>query len=135
MSNISDQFKDKSMLQKVGCNMETMQLPTCLVIKVRIKEKLRNPYNQILKLAQETIWESGENTREHHIQESHYASLFPAGDYKDARNSQDSMTRNTNYNKTHKRSTIFERSVRKSLDHSLYLWLLLICNTVGQASE
>ena len=32
------------------------------------------------------------NTRKHHIQESHEVCPFPAGDYKDTTNRQESMT-------------------------------------------
>ena len=42
-------------------------------VKVRKKAKIRNKYNQISHLTKDTIWESDNNTRKHHIhvQESH----------------------------------------------------------------
>ena len=63
-------------------------------IEVRKNAKIRNPYNQIPHLTQDTIWESDENTRKYHKLESQEVSPFPAGDHKAARNRQDSMTRN-----------------------------------------
>ena len=41
--------------------------------KVKKKEKIRNPYNQIL---QDTIWENDKNTRKHHKQEGQELSPF-----------------------------------------------------------
>ena len=38
-----------------------------------------------LELTQDIIWESGKNTRKHHVQESLNVSPFPAGDLKAAR--------------------------------------------------
>ena len=67
--------------------------------KVRKKAKIRNPYNQIPNLTQDTIWESDKNTRKHHMHESQVVSPFPAGDHKAARYRQDSLTGNTNYKK------------------------------------
>ena len=58
----------------------------------RKNAKIRNRYNQIPHLTQETIWESDKNTRKHHIQESQEVRPFPAGDHKAAMNRQDSMT-------------------------------------------
>ena len=39
-----------------------------------------------------TIWESDQNTRKDHTQESQDVSPFPAGDHKVARNGQDSIS-------------------------------------------
>ena len=64
--------------------------------KVRPKAKIRNPFNQIPHLTQDTIWESVTNTRKHHIQERQEVSPFPAGDHKAASNKHDSLTQNTN---------------------------------------
>ena len=61
-------------------------------MKVRKKAKIRNQYNQVLHLTQDTIWVSDKNTRKHHIQESQEVIPFPAGDHKAAMNRQDSMT-------------------------------------------
>ena len=85
--------------------------------KVRKKANIRNRYNQMPHLTQDTIWESGKHTRKHHTQESQEVSSFPASDQKDARNRQDSVkakhkTRLTK--RIHKRSTALERSVRKN---------------------
>ena len=49
------------------------------------EETIRNPYNQMPHLTQDTIWESDINTRKHHIQESQEVSPCPAGDHKAAR--------------------------------------------------
>ena len=56
------------------------------------KVKIRNRYNQVPHPTQSTTWESDENTRKHHIQESQEVSLFPAGDHRAAVNRQESMT-------------------------------------------
>ena len=76
------------------------RLSACLVElesnKVKTKAKIRNPYNQITHLTQDTIWESDTNTRKHRIQESQEVSPFSAGDHKAARKRHDSITRNTN---------------------------------------
>ena len=67
--------------------------------KVRKKAKIRNRYNQVPHLTQDSTWESDKNTRKHHTQKSLDVSPFPAGDHKAARNRQDSMTKaNTKHN-------------------------------------
>ena len=60
-------------------------------IKVRKNAKIRNRYNQVPHLTQDTIEKSDINTRKHHIQENQEASPFPAGDHNSARNRQDNM--------------------------------------------
>ena len=50
-------------------------------MKVKRKVKIRNQYNQVPYLIQNTSWESDKNTRKHNTQE---ASPFPAGDHKAA---------------------------------------------------
>ena len=60
-------------------------------LKVKMKAKIRNRYNQLPHLTRDTIWESDRNTRKHHSQESQDVSPFPAGDHKAARNRQDSI--------------------------------------------
>ena len=62
--------------------------------KVRKKAKIRNRYNEVPHLTQDTTWERGQktHTRKHHIQESQEVSPFPADDHKAARNRYDSMT-------------------------------------------
>ena len=47
-----------------------------LPYKVGKKEKLRNQYNQVPHLTQDTVWESDINTRKHHLQESQEGRLF-----------------------------------------------------------
>ena len=64
--------------------------------KVSKTAKIRNRYNQLLHLTQDTIWESDNNTRKHNVQESQDVSPFPACDHKAAMNRQESMT-NTKY--------------------------------------
>ena len=52
------------------------------------KVTIRNRYNHIAHLTQDTLWESDKITREHQTQESQEVSPFPAGDHKAARNRQ-----------------------------------------------
>ena len=66
----------------------TVCMPGCK----RKKGKIRNRYNPVPHLTQDTTWESNKNTRKHHIQERQEFTLFPAGDHKAAINRQDSMT-------------------------------------------
>ena len=54
--------------------------------------KIRNGYNQVPHLTQDTTWESDKTMRKHQIQESQEVSPFPADDHKAAMNRQDSMT-------------------------------------------
>ena len=68
----------------------------------------------------QTVWSFwtpyGKVANTHHTQESQEVSSYPAGDQKDARNRQDSVTgkQETRVTKRiHKRSTALERSVRK----------------------
>ena len=67
-------------------------------MKSKKKAKIRNRYNQIPHLTQDTTRESDKNTRKHHNQESQEVSSFPAGDHKAAMNRQDGMT-DTKYKK------------------------------------
>ena len=68
-------------------------------IKVRKKAIIRNRYNQVPHLTQDTISTSDKNTRKHHIQESQEVSPFRAGDHKAAMSRQDSMSKtNTKLN-------------------------------------
>ena len=48
--------------------------------------KIRNQYNQVPHLTQDTTWESDKNTIKHNIQESQEVSPFPAGDHEAAIN-------------------------------------------------
>ena len=89
------------------------------MVKIRKKAKIRNRYNPIPHLTQDTIPESDKNTRKHQIQENQEVSPFPAGDHKVARNRQDSMTDKYETHKAkkiHKTSTTLERSLRKLLE-------------------
>ena len=61
-----------------------------LDIKIGKKAKIRNLYNQVLHLTQETTWGSDNNTRKYHIQETQEVSAFPTGDHKAAMSRQDS---------------------------------------------
>ena len=60
--------------------------------KVRKNAKIRNLYNQVPHLTQDTTWESDKNTRKHHTQESQGVSSFPAGGNKAAMNRQECLT-------------------------------------------
>ena len=66
------------------------------VIKVSKEAKIRNRFNQVPHLTQDTIWESDKNTIKHNIQENQDASHLPAGDSKAAMNRQESMTNTIN---------------------------------------
>ena len=68
-------------------------------MKVRKKAKIRNRYNQVPHLTQDTILESDKNTRKHHTQESQEFNPFPTGDHKVARNRNDSMAKTNTNNK------------------------------------
>ena len=57
---------------------------------VRKVAKIRNRYNQVPHLTQDTTWESDKYTIKH--QERQEVSPFPAGDQKAAMNRQESMT-------------------------------------------
>ena len=55
---------------------------TLMVPMYNSKEaNIRNWYNQVPHLTQDTIWESDKNTRKNHTQEGQEVSLFPAGDH------------------------------------------------------
>ena len=47
---------------------------------------MRNQYNQVPYLAQNTSWESDKNTKKHNTQENEEDSPFPEGDHKAASN-------------------------------------------------
>ena len=55
---------------------------------------IRDQYNQVPHLTQDTTWESDKNDRKHHIKESQEACPFPEGDHKAAKNRQKSKTQN-----------------------------------------
>ena len=87
-------FKSRLIANSSSCTSTELSklLASCLTtIKVRLKAKIRNRYNQIQHLTQDTIWKSDKNTRKHHTQKDQDVSPFPAGDHKAARNRQDSM--------------------------------------------
>ena len=58
------------------------------VVEVRKEANIRNRYNQVPYLTQNTTWESDKNTIKHHKQE---LSPFPAGDHKAAMNRRESI--------------------------------------------
>ena len=76
------------------------------------KANIKNRYNQVQHLTQDTIWESDKNTGQHHIQESQEVSTFPARDHKSASNRNGSMTKTNNNKPSKKSSTALEPSVR-----------------------
>ena len=58
------------------------------IIKVRKAAKVRNRYNQVPRLAQDTTWESDKNTIKHHKQEPRgqpFPSRLPQGSNKQTR--------------------------------------------------
>ena len=62
-----------------------------MIYVIKKKVKIRNRYNQVPNLTQDKTWESGYNTRKHHIKESQEVSPFQAGGHKAAMIRQDSM--------------------------------------------
>ena len=66
-------------------------------IKVSKKAKIRNRYNQVPPLTQDTTWETDKSTRKRHIQESQDVSPFLTGDHKATMNRQESIMTNTKY--------------------------------------
>ena len=81
-------------------------------IKVRRKAKIRNWYNQVPDLTQDTVWESDKNTTKRHKQERQDVSPFLAGVHKATRHTQ----RHIQIKLIHKRSNALERSVRELLE-------------------
>ena len=57
-------------------------------LKTRKKAKIRNQYNQVPHLIQNTSFESDKNTRNYHMKESKEVSPFPPGDRKAGCNEQ-----------------------------------------------
>ena len=55
------------------------------MVKVRIMAKIRNPYNQVPHLTQDTTWESNKTTI-NITNKSQKVNPFPAGDHKAAMN-------------------------------------------------
>ena len=73
-----------------------------LQIKNVIKAKILNRYNQVPHPTKDTMRESDESRRKHHIQESQEVSPFPAGDHKAARNRHgEKESQNTNKKTIH----------------------------------
>ena len=86
----------------ISCLLVSLNLKNKFIyifVQSNKKAKIRNRYNQVLHLTQDTTWESDKNTRKHNIQESQETSPFSAGDHKAAMNRQDSMT-DTKHKKT-----------------------------------
>ena len=78
-------------------------------MKVGKETKIRNQYNQVPHLTQDTTWESDKNKIKHHTQESQAVSPIPAGDHKAAMNRQENMTNTKNKNypqKKHRLGTV-----------------------------
>ena len=61
------------------------------MMQVQKVAKIRNRYNQVPHLTQDTTWESDKNTIKHHKREP-IGQPFPAGDHKAAMNRRESMT-------------------------------------------
>ena len=83
--------------------------------KVRKKAKIRNRYNQVSHLTQNTIWEIDKIKRNHYMQESQESALFQQGTIRLQKQTSQKAKTNTNNENIHKRSTASERSVRKLL--------------------
>ena len=69
-------------------NYNYILLYIIMIVKVSKEAKIRNLYNQVLHLTQDTTRESDKNTIKNHTQ----VSPFQAGDHKAAMNRQESMT-------------------------------------------
>ena len=70
----------------MGCGFEPHRWNCILSFsKVKKKLKVRNRYNQVPHMTQDTVWEGYINKRKHHIQGSQEASPYPIGDHKTAR--------------------------------------------------
>ena len=76
--------------------------------KVRKKATIRNQYNQVPHLTQDTVWESDKINNKRHIQESQVVNPFPAGDHKAARRKQDNMAK-TNTKKEYHLGTVSKK--------------------------
>ena len=70
-----------------------------LLCSKRKKAKIRNQYNQVPHLTQDTEWGNGKNTRRHHKQEIQEVSHLPTGYHKAARNRNYSMVKKKTSNK------------------------------------
>ena len=69
-----------------------------VILSVKKEARIRNRYNQVPHLTQDTIWKSDKNVRTYHTQESQEVRPLSAGDNKAARNRQDSIIKtNVNY--------------------------------------
>ena len=64
-------------------NVDIIPQATCLAIKERKAAKIRNLYNQVPHLTQDTTWES-DTTQFNSTHKSQKVSPFPAGDHKEA---------------------------------------------------
>ena len=80
--------------------------------KVRKKAHIRNRYNQIPHLTNDTIWESEKTQENITHKRAKKTAFFPTGDHKATRNRQDSMAELQK--RIHKRSTALERSVKNT---------------------
>ena len=77
--------------------MRVVQNDNIILYKIRKNTNIRNRYNQLPHLTQDTVCESDKNTTKRHIQESQEVSPFPTGDQKAARHKHDNkVTTNTN---------------------------------------
>ena len=71
-------FKSRLIANSSSCTSTELSklLASCLTtIKVRLKAKIRNRYNQIQHLTQDTIWKSDKTTRKHHTQKTKMSAL------------------------------------------------------------
>ena len=92
--------------------LDLCSLIKVIVYKVSKKANIKNRYNPVPHLTQDTTWQSDKNTRKLHIQASQEVSLFLAGDHRAAVNRQESMT-NTKHNKNYPQNKHRLRKVSK----------------------
>ena len=84
----------KSSKPKTQCVCIFASCASNTIMKLEKKAKIRNRYDQVPHLAQDTILESDKIIRIHHTQDIQEISPFPAGDHKAAMNRQDSVIKN-----------------------------------------
>ena len=84
-----------------------------ILLKLRKVAKIRNWYNQVPHLTQDTTWESDKNTIKHHKRETRghsFPSRWPQGSNEQTRKHEKHKTEITQM--IHKRSTALKRSVK-----------------------
>ena len=100
-------------------------------IKVRKTARIRNRYNQVPHLSQDTKWESNKNTI-NIPNKNQEVSPFPSGDPKSAMNRRESMTTTRQFLKTYITQMIHLRSAALKRSVKLFYWRVLTGFTARQ---